>query len=616
MRRVVLIALVTAIATVTAPGSATATNRQYTVLKCHVFAPTSSEVQVSAGGAYESVDACGTPDQRFELTVNGFGLPGQAATIGIGAPENTAIVGVIVDANLRRDNHHLAQLDVLNPNGTWTVLANGDDTGSGFQSYTFSGLNGTYFAAQLVCGDPGGCPNSALAHAYVKNIALVLEDRADPGITSTAGSLLGEGWKRGLAGLTAEAGDLGSGVAGITASVNGAEIGEVSGTCTGFLAPAVASVLLPCSSFAGLDLPKLNTAASPFVNGPNPVSVCTIDFAGNGPSCEVASVMVDNQPPALAFANSQDPLDPELIRVSAADPHSGVDAATAQISYRPVGGSDWTSLPTHVDEGALTARVDSDAAAAGRYEFTASVNDVAGNPASTVTRADGEPMILSFPLREPVQLISRLDRGSESLATIGYGRDSQAQGQLLNGDGQPMAGRTVVVTEYFGEGALIDRRVRAVTTDKHGRWRSLLPAGPSRTVIAEFAGTAQYQPMRAQPAELRVRSRTSFELSRQRVHEGGSVLFEGKVGHFGARVPAGGKLIELQVREGRGRWNTVREAFHTDSSGRFHLRYRFGRFYETNARFIFRVKIAREQGWPYMAPSRSQSRAVTVVANR
>ena len=84
----------------------------------------------------------------------------------------------------------------------------------------------------------------------------------------------------------------------------------------------------------------------------------------------------------------------------------------------------------------------------------------------------------------------------------------------------------------------------------------------------------------------------------------------------GARVPPGGKLIELQVREGRAHWNTVQEAFHTDASGRFRLRYRFGRFYETNAHFVFRVKIAREQGWPYKAPGRSRAQLVTVVANR
>ena len=93
------------------------------------------------------------------------------------------------------------------------------------------------------------------------------------------------------------------------------------------------------------------------------------------------------------------------------------------------------------------------------------------------------------------------------------------------------------------------------------------------------------------------------------------MVFHGKVGHFGARIPTGGKLIELQVREGPGRWNTVREAFHTSPSGRFRMSYQFGSFYERNATFVFRIKVAREQGWPYLAPGRSPTKTITVVAH-
>ena len=91
-------------------------------------------------------------------------------------------------------------------------------------------------------------------------------------------------------------------------------------------------------------------------------------------------------------------------------------------------------------------------------------------------------------------------------------------------------------------------------------------------------------------------------------------MFAGRVAHFGARIPSAGKLVELQVRESARRWNTVREAFHTKQSGRFRLGYRFGRFYETDTKFRFRVKVARRKGWPYKAPVRSRSRTVTVLA--
>ena len=223
-------------------------------------------------------------------------------------------------------------------------------------------------------------------------------------------------------------------------------------------------------------------------------------------------------------------------------------------------------------------------------------------------------MKLSFPLREAVELSAGLSGGSKR-QTIPYRKGSKTAGTLVDSSGTPLAGHPVTIEESFGPGALIDRRVRIVTTDEDGRWVSKLPAGPSRTVTATFEGSQRYRPTDANAGLLRVRSRASFRTSRSRVPEGGRVVFSGRVGHKAARIPTGGKLIELQVRESVGRWNTVREAFYTKSSGRFRLGYRFGKFYETNASFRFRLKVVHEQGWPYKAPVRSRPRAVTVVAN-
>ena len=91
------------------------------------------------------------------------------------------------------------------------------------------------------------------------------------------------------------------------------------------------------------------------------------------------------------------------------------------------------------------------------------------------------------------------------------------------------------------------------------------------------------------------------------------MTFGGHVKHRGADIPGGGKLVELQVKEGAKRWGTVKEAFATREDGRYSLRYRFGNFYTRSVRFSFRVKVTREQGWPYKAPVRSRARRVTVL---
>ena len=91
------------------------------------------------------------------------------------------------------------------------------------------------------------------------------------------------------------------------------------------------------------------------------------------------------------------------------------------------------------------------------------------------------------------------------------------------------------------------------------------------------------------------------------------MVFSGKVGHLAARIPAGGKLIELEVKDG-GRWNTVRHPFYTGNEGRYHLPYRFGRFYNSDVKYRFRVKVLRERGWPYKAPVSSRAKRLVVKA--
>jgi hypothetical protein len=368
---------------------------------------------------------------------------------------------------------------------------------------------------------------------------------------------------------------------------------------------------MPCPLAEDAQL-QPSTSIDPFGDGENTLAVCATDFAGNQ-RCESRLVLVDNSEPLLAFSNEQYPDDPDLIRAPVSDPHSGVDSA--RIHYRPVGGPLWQPLATEILNGELRARVDSTSVPAGEYEFMAEATDVAGNRVETTLRDNGQPMRLNFPLRAAIDLTADLKPGGARRQTIPYGRDSLVAGRLVSPSGSALPNRDITVVEYFGEGALIDRRVRTVQTDGQGHWASKLPAGPSRTVTAYFDGDLLYLPAHTEAGSLRVRSKASFRTSRKRVPEGEKVVFKGKVGHVGARIPVGGKLIELQVREGVGRWNTVREAFYTKPSGRYRFAYRFGSFYLADAVFMFRAKVAREQGWPYKAPVRSRARQVTVLAD-
>ena len=238
---------------------------------------------------------------------------------------------------------------------------------------------------------------------------------------------------------------------------------------------------------------------------------------------------------------------------------------------------------------------------------------MAGNVAQTTSRADGQPKILAFPLKSGVKLSAHLAPGGGSRMTIGYGDRSKVAGRLVDASGEPLAHQELTVVEHFPDGALINRRVRSVETDSDGLWGERLPAGPSRTITARFDGSQRYLSDDARAGRLRVRTgrrSISREGTFRRAGESSSVAASA---HRAARIPAGGKLIELQVRDGS-RWETVRQAFYTRANGRFRLRYRFGRFYTSDVAYRFRLKVLRERGWPYKAPVKSRSRKLVVKA--
>jgi hypothetical protein len=366
----------------------------------------------------------------------------------------------------------------------------------------------------------------------------------------------------------------------------------------------------PCTSALSMG-GSSDTHQGPFHDGANAVHICAVDF-GLNQTCRDVTVHVDNVAPLVAFTNAQDPRDPELLRALTFDATSGLDSGT--IYVRPAGGSDWQPLTTQLVGGELQAHVDSENRPPGQYEFLAVAHDAAGNGNLTTKRQDGNPMTLTFPLKTATRLRAHLKPGASRKLRLGYGVGGGVAGRLTLAGGNPIRNRRIVITENFAPGSVVAHRRFMVKTNRGGRFRAKLPPGPSRGIAVGFAGNPRYRRSLAKAGRMVVRSHATFAISRRRVLEGGRVAFRGRVLHYGARIPPSGKLVELQVKEGAHQWNTVQQAIHSNSKGRYHLHYRFGTFYRSNVQYRFRVKVDREQAWPYRAPVRSRARAVTVVA--
>jgi 5-hydroxyisourate hydrolase-like protein (transthyretin family) len=329
------------------------------------------------------------------------------------------------------------------------------------------------------------------------------------------------------------------------------------------------------------------------------LSVWRTDAAGNE-SEDHHSVPVtlryDPEPPRLAF-ESPDPADPTLAAARAADELSGV--AGGGIDIAPAGTTTWQSLPTANDDGRLVARIDDATLPPGAYILRAHASDQAGNQTTQDRRSDGQPMVVTLPLRKPASILAGFERtvrrperrrGNTVVlrpaARVGYEQRVPIAGRLATTDGRPIAGAAV---QLFAADQVVD----TVTTDANGRFRTVVIALQSQDLRLAYAGSPQALPTEM-TLRLRVSAATSARVSRSRVRNGQAVTFRGRV--RGLPVPAAGKLVEIQVRF-TDRWQTFRTT-RSDALGRWSSRYRFQRTRGVQ-RYRFRIRLPKEAGYPF-----------------
>jgi hypothetical protein len=489
------------------------------------------------------------------------------------APPGTAIVGASLYEDLRNAHGYSARIFISGRGDILVGDANEYWQGHG---WSFGGGGVGRFGVRLLCTSGAGCDSNGSTHAraYVRDVTLIVRDSSAPtphiGGELVSASATTGGWHRGTETLTHDASDRGGGIAAYSVRVNGRRAGASFGACqlttTGF-----GRLMRPCPAapFARSANGDTRDASAGWRDGANMVQACAWDFGGGGSAnkrCVTREVMVDNETPNPAFRNAQNPADPELIRAPVDEDYSGVEAG--KIAYKREGTDEWHELPTVHQGGELRARVDSEAVPPGRYEFKAWAEDEAGNRSAEVgTRENGQPMTLRFPLRADTQLRAGIGNGALR-RTIRYGRAPEIRGQLLSADRDPLALQTVNVREQYALGSLESQHVSEAVTDRNGRFSLRLPAGPSRDVEVTYPGSKRFRPAGARGLDVNVRSGVKFNTSRRRVRAGEVVTFGGTVKHHRAQIPAHGKLVELQVREGARRWGTVKEAFSTRGDGR------------------------------------------------
>ena len=321
----------------------------------------------------------------------------------------------------------------------------------------------------------------------------------------------------------------------------------------------------------------------------------------------------DPEAPVLAFERAPSG-DPTQVSVAVAERVSGI--AGGQIELSREGSNTWQSVPTKLEGTRLVAHIDDAALEPGRWYLRAQATDLAGNVGVAAA-----PQPLTLPLRIQSALragvvktrIVRRKVGRRTVrrrvtelrarSRVRWSGRVRIAGRLTNRDGQPLPGQQIQVLGPAAGGEVL---LAVLTTNARGAFRYQAAGSASRTLRFVHPGTPTVLPAESR-VTLVVPAASSFKPSRKRVLNGGRVVFRGRVASL--PLPAGGKLVELQVKQPTGEWTTFR-TLRTDGRGRWALRYRF-RFVRCHTTYRLRARIPTEAGYPF-AEGRSRSRKVTV----
>ena len=281
-------------------------------------------------------------------------------------------------------------------------------------------------------------------------------------------------------------------------------------------------------------------------------------------------------------------------------------------------------MPTQKQGSRLTTRVDDSHLPAGAYLVRATARDHAGNQNSTDRRLDGNPMVITLPLRRPTALragvvnqrtvwktvrqggkrrrIRRRIVTLETRARTPFASRVEVAGRLTTGAGAPIPNADLRVSSRSISSP--EQAVDVVHTGADGRYRFVARATSTRVLRLTYAGTSLMLPAQSE-ITLLVPAASTIRARPRRVRNGQSVSFTGRLRAL--PVPAPGKLVELQVVLS-GRWQTFRTV-RTGSDGTWRVRYRFRRSCGL-LRYRFRARLPVESGYPFEG---GRTRAVGVL---
>jgi hypothetical protein len=192
---------------------------------------------------------------------------------------------------------------------------------------------------------------------------------------------------------------------------------------------------------------------------------------------------------------------------------------------------------------------------------------------------------------------------------VGHGESAIVNGWLGTADGTALAGQPIKVLTAPDDGQGSYSVAARATTAANGGWSAQLPPGPSRVVVASYAGGSTTEPTMSLPAHLEVPAQVKLiGISPRNVPWGGTIHLVGQL--TGGYLPPGGALVRLRIGYGRA-YTTYGVQEHVTGSGEFSTTYTFGAGDPAVRRsYWFQIASLPMGNYPYAPAS---SRRVSVI---
>lgn len=307
----------------------------------------------------------------------------------------------------------------------------------------------------------------------------------------------------------------------------------------------------------------------------------------------------------------------QVLDVSTADTGSGVRSVTVEVNGQPL---DTRTLDCQVKDdvavrlrpcpGAPTPSFDVATSGAdfrqGPNELTVCASDF--SPEATANRTCETRTVRidnACPISAVTGSVLRARfKGAGARMTTPSDATATVIGTLTDAGGQPVRDADVcVATRVATTEGPPERVIATPTTSSKGRFRTRIPAGPSREVrVAHWFG----------PHEVSERFLNLNSKAVPRLKVTPDTLRNGQSARFEVRIPGpaqANRRVAVQAR-GTGKWIRI-DGGRTDRGGRWSGKYEFKRTTGTRT-YGFRAVIRRQPGYPY-SPGHSKTKRVTVT---